>query len=104
MRFVDHDDGVIFIGQVTDLIQLRDSAIHAERPIRHDDPAPRLLSGLQLRFQVLHIVVLIPESLRLAQPHPVDDGCMVQLIGNNGVLVSEQRFEDTSVGIECRRI
>src|SRR5258708_14079793 len=44
--------------------------------------------------------MLVTETLCLPETHTVDDRRMVQLIGYNGILVPEQRLENTAVGIE----
>lgn len=56
---------------------------------------------LQLGFQVRHVVVGVAEALGLAEAHPVDDGGMVQGIGNNGVVRGQQPFEQAAVGVKA---
>ena len=41
---------------------------------------------------------------RLAQAHPVDDGGVVEFVGDDRVLGSEQRLEKPAVGVETRRV
>jgi hypothetical protein len=43
-------------------------------------------------------------SARLAQADAVDDGGVVQRIGDDGVVLVEQRFEHAAVGVEGRRV
>src|SRR6185437_393374 len=70
----------------------------------NDDAASGVLRRFKLYFQVLHRIVFVPETTRLAKPDPIDDGGMVQLIRDDSVLFSEQRFENSAVGIESRGI
>jgi len=44
--------------------------------------------------------MLITEPLRLAKSYPIDDRCVVQLIGNYSILLAEKRFKNASVGIK----
>jgi len=59
------------------------------------------ISLKRLGLEVGEIVVLVPVTLRLAEPDAVDDRGMVQLVGDDGVLGAEQRFEQAAVGIEA---
>ena len=67
-------------------------------------PGFRVLCGLQLGPEVIHIVVLIAEALSLAQPDSVDDAGVIQRIRDHRVLRPEQRLEQAAVGIEARRV
>ncbi len=40
----------------------------------------------------------------LAEPDAVDDRGVVQLVGDHGVLLVEQRLEETPVGVEAGRV
>ena len=51
MAFVDHNDRVVFVGHVADLIQLCDGAIHTETSVGNDDPAAEMGAFLQLCFR-----------------------------------------------------
>ena len=89
MRVVDHDNRIIPVGQIADLIQLRNRPIHAERTVGHNDPAPRPLCRLQLGFEVGHRIVLVAETLRLTKPYPIDNRCMIQLVRDDRILLAE---------------
>ena len=56
---------------------------------------------LQLRLEIGHVVVGVAEALRLAQPDAVDDGGVVQRVGDDRVLLAEQRLEQAAVGVEA---
>ena len=58
-------------------------------------------ASFSLRFQICHVVVLVAEPLRFAQADAVDDAGVVQLVGDDGVFRSEQRFKQPAVGIKA---
>ena len=59
---------------------------------------------LQLLLKVGHVGVGIAETLGLAEAHTVDDRSMVQSIGDDGIIGTEQRLKHTAVGIEASGI
>ena len=106
MAVVHHHQGVIFIRQVANSLQVRDVAVHGEYTVGgdHNGAAAGGLGGFQLGAQIFHVVIFVAEPLGLAQPHTVDDGGVVQLVGNNGILRPQQHFKQAAVGIEAGRI
>ncbi len=103
MALVDHDQGVVFIRQVADLVQGGQQAIHGEYPVGDDD----LMAGVvrvglfELLLQGLHIPVVIAVPLCFAKPDPVDDRGVVQCIGDDRVLRPEQGLKDPSICVEA---
>ena len=59
---------------------------------------------LELRFEVGHVVVAVAVARRLAQADAIDDRCVVQRVGNDRVVLVEQRLEHAAVGVECGRV
>ena len=100
---IHHDQGVMAVGQRADLAQLGEIAIHREYAIGDDDDAAgtALARRLQLGFEVVHVAIGEAEALRLGEPDAVDDRGVVQGIGDDGVLLAEQRLEDRAIGIEA---
>jgi hypothetical protein len=49
----------------------------------------------------LHVPVSKSELLGLAEPDAVDDGGVVQLVGNDDVVGSEELLENSGVGVEA---
>ncbi|KAG1393372.1 hypothetical protein G6F59_014379 [Rhizopus arrhizus] len=86
-----------------DLVQRRDEAVHREHAIGGDQLglAAGGIGGLQLGFQVGHVTVGVTEALGLAQAHAVDDRSMVQRVGDDRVVLAQQRFEQATVGVEA---
>ncbi len=57
-------------------------------------------SGFQLRFQVRHVIVPVAKSLSLTQTDAIDDAGMIELIRNDGILICQQSFEESTIRIE----
>ena len=104
MRLVHHHEGIVFLRQFADLVHRSHVSVHGEHSVSGDNPEPLGLSLLQTTLEIGHISIGITVSLRLAEPYAVDDGRMVQCIGNDGIFLSQKRFEDSSVGIEASGI
>ena len=104
MGIVHHNGRVVAIGQFADLRQSGEVTIHGEHAIGGNQSIAATLSGLQLLFEVGHIIIAVAITLSLAQPDAVDDAGMVELIRDDGVLFREQCFEQTAVGIEARAV
>ena len=98
---VDHDEGVVAVGEVADLVELREVAVHREDAVGRDQAAARAGGFHEPRLELVHVAVREPKALSLAQPDPVDDRGVVQRVGDHGVLVGEQRLEEASVRVEA---
>ena len=98
---VHHHHRVVLVGQVADRREVGDVAVHGEDAVGGDQPQPRTRGLLQLRLQVGHVVVAVAEALGLAEADAVDDAGVVQLVGDDGVLLAEQRLEQPAVGVEA---
>ena len=101
VAFVDHHEGVILLGEIADLVHRGDVAVHGEDAVGGDDAETAAPGFLQLGFEIGHVSVGIAEALGLAEADTVDDGGVVQRVGDDGVIGTEQRLEDTAVGIEA---
>ena len=97
------DDGVVPGGQLVNLVQLGDDAVHGKHAVRGN----QLHAGsggirfLELGFQVRHVVVGVAEALGLAEAHAVNNGGVVQGIGNNGVVRGQEAFKQAAVGVKA---
>ena len=103
VAFVDVHHRVVLLGQRGDLVQRGDEAVHRERAIGGDqlDPCAGSIGGLQLRFQVGHVAVGVAEALGLAQADAVDDRGVVECVGDDRVVLAQQRLVQAAVGIEA---
>lgn len=75
--------------------------VHGEDPVGDDEPVATIRRLLELSLQIGHVVTGVAEPFGLAQPHPVDDGGMIQGVADDRVLGSEQGLEKPSVGVEA---
>ncbi len=101
MRVVDHRERVVFFGKLNDLSQVRDRSVHRETAVGRDQSKARVFGRAQLRFEIGHVVVLVTKALRFAEADAVDNAGVIQLVTDHRVLVGEQRFEQTAIGVEA---
>jgi hypothetical protein len=107
MGVVDHHQRAIFVGQVADRLQVGDHAVHGEHAVGGDQLEAHAggVRGLQLRLEVGHVVVAVAVAPGLAQAHAVDDGGVVELVGDDRVLFgAEQGLEQAAVGVEAAAV
>ncbi len=100
---VHHHQGVVLLGEVADGFQRRQVAVHGEHTVGDDDPAPGILRLNEPGLELRHVLVGVAEPLGLAEPDAVDDGGVVESVGDDGVLGAEEGFEDAAVGIKATR-
>ena len=83
-------------------IELRDHPIHGEYPVGSDQllPGSSGLRLLQPGFKIGQIVVIIAIALRLAEPDSINDGGVIETVGNDGILGGEERLKKTSIGVK----
>ena len=104
MALVDHDECVIFLGKFADLVHRSDVSVHGEHAIGDDNAEALCLRGLKLALKVFHVGVGITVADGLAEAYTVDDGGVVEGVADDGVVLGEQGFEHTTVGIEAGSI
>ena len=104
VALVDHHHGVVFLCQFIDLVERADVAVHREHTVGDDKTETAALCILQLLLKVGHVGIGIAETLCLAETHAVDDGSMVQSIGDDGIIGTEQRLKHATVGVEASSI
>ena len=104
MRIVDHDERIVPVGQVADVVQACNDAVHREHAIGRDQLRARPGCGglLESRLQFVEIVVRVAQALRLAEPDAVDDARVIERVADDGVVFVQQRLEQAAVGIEAR--
>ena len=101
VALVHHDKSVIFLGQIADLVHRGDISVHREDTVGADDPKPLGLGLLEAALKVFHVSVGVTVAYSFAQADSVDDGGVVEGVGDDRVLGCQKRFEDTSVGVEA---
>ena len=103
MRIVHHDLRTVLLCKPDNLRQVRDIAAHAEHAVCHDEDTRRVRHLLKLPFQILHVVVTIPQHLAIGQPAPVIDARMVFPIADHIVVPPDDGADDAEVGLESGR-
>ena len=104
VAFVDHNERIVFFGKVADLVHGSHVAVHGEYAVSYNDSESLCLGLLQTTLKISHVSICIAVSLGFAETYAVDDGCVVQCVRNDGIFVSQERFENTAVRIEAGRI
>ena len=100
VTLVNHNHSVVLLSQLVNLVQGADISVHREYAVCYDNAEAVLLGSFQLFLQVGHIGIGITVALSFAKADTVDDGSMVESIGDDGILVGQQGLENTTVGIE----
>ena len=103
VRVIHHHQRVVFIRQVAHAFQVGDHAVHGEHAVGRDQyvAGTRFACLFEPRFQLNHVVVGVAETLRFTQAYAVDDGGVVQGVGDNRVFCAEQGLKQTAVGVEA---
>ena len=85
VALVHHHEGIIFLGKLANLVHRGDIAVHAEYAVGDDDAEPLGLGLFKTALQIGHICISIAVAHGLAKSYAVDDGCVVESIGDYGV-------------------
>ena len=101
---IHHNQGAVFVGEVADGGEIGEITVHGEYTVRDDQNATRALRFNQLRAEVGHVVVFVAEPLGFTEAHAVDDGGVVEFVGNDGILGAKQRLEQPAVCIKAGRV
>ena len=104
VRVVDHHQRAVLVGEVADGGEFCEVTVHRKHAVGDDENTARTVSRFELSGEVGHVVVFVAEALGLAEAHAVDDGGVVELVGNDGVLGAKQRLEQTAVGVKAGRV
>jgi hypothetical protein len=91
MRVVDHHDRAVFLRRLAQSGQRADVAVHREDAVGDQQLFPGLiLHAGQLLFGVGNVLVAEDENLRPRKPRAVDDRSMVELVGNDEIVFSQE--------------
>ena len=82
-------------------VELGEVAVHREDAVRRDQAVPSVGGLLEPRLELVHVAVRVAQPARLAEPDPVDDRGVVELIRDDRVLLAEQRLEQAAVRVEA---
>jgi hypothetical protein len=101
MAVIDHHHRAVLLGEIADAAEIGDDPVHREHAVGGNQLEATAFRLLQLFFEGCHVVVGVAEALGLGEPHAVDDRGMVQRVGNDRVLLAQQRFEQPAIGVEA---
>ena len=73
MALIDHDEGVILLCEVADLVHRGYIAVHGEHTVGADDAETLSLGLLEALLQLLHVGIGVAVALGLAETHAIDD-------------------------------
>src|SRR5579862_394796 len=101
VRVVHHHDAVVFFGQVAQLRQRGDVAIHRKDAVGNDE----LLAGeagvfLQDTVAVFYVLVLKHFDGGAGQTRSINDGGMIQFVGDDQVFFTEHSGNRAGIGGE----
>ena len=86
---------------VADAIERGYVAVHAEDAVGHDQTAPCRSGVGELGVEAVEVDMLVDEPACLAGAHAVDDGRVVQAIGDDRVPLVQKGREHAQVGVEA---
>src|SRR5438309_5645556 len=90
MGIIDHHDRAIFFGKIAQSGQRSDVAVHRENAISDK----QFLSGLighagEFSFGVGNVLVLEDENFCAREARAIDDGSMIELVGDDEILFTQ---------------
>ena len=97
------DEGAVALGEVADLGERGDIAVHREDAVGRDQLEARAggVGRLELRLEIGHVGIPVAVALGLAEADAVDDRGVVELVGDHRVLGAEQRLVEAAIGVEA---
>ena len=101
VALVHHHQRVVLLGQCADLVERCGVAVHREHAVGADDAEPLGLRLPETLLQFGHVGIGVTVAHGLAQTHAVDDRGVVECVGDDGVLLGEERLEHAAVGVEA---
>lgn len=98
--FVCYNECVVFVGEVVDFIYLGNVIVYGEYIVGYNDVKMLCLCSFELGFEVGYIIVFVVVLLCFIQFYFINDGSVIQFIGNNCIFFFEKWFEYIVVGIK----
>ena len=89
VRVVDHHERIVSLGELTDLVEPGQVAVHREDPVGRDQAATRSRGLLEARRELVHVAVCVAKPLGLAEANPIDDRGVIELVRDDGVLLAQ---------------
>ena len=86
------------------LRQRRERAFHREHAVGHHQLVARVLRRLERAAQIAEVAVLVALLARLRETHAVDDRGVIQLVGDDRVLLGRDGLEQPFVRVPARAV
>ena len=99
MAIVQAHHSVVLSGQLHDGFEVDDVGVHGEHALSDDDALVECLGLDEQLLEVGEVDVPVDEFLGFAQLEGVDDGGVVEFVGEDGVFRAEVAFEEAEVGL-----
>ena len=100
MSLVNHDVGIVLVGQIHDVGQLAHVAFHREDAVGDNELDTVRLALLELRFKRSHIVVLVLQGVGERETTSLNDRGMVLLIPQYIVIPAGKSGNDAQINTE----
>src|SRR5687768_2871405 len=108
MRIIHYDYCVVLPRNLENVGKTGDAPFHRKNPVGPDDAALRIPCAFQLGYEVRHVRVRIDSGVapgdRFRQAEGVDDGGVIERIGENEVALLDDARRETLVRIPRRHI
>ena len=89
MHFVDVGHRVVALGEIADLLDRRDVAVHRVEAFEHDELVALVAGGAQQLFEVGHVVVAEDHALRRGAAHALDHRVVVERVRQDQAIGDE---------------
>ena len=100
MSLINHDVGIVLVGQIHDVGQLAHVAFHREDTVGDDELDTVRLALLELCLERGHIVVLVLQGVGERETASLDDRGMVLLIPQDVVIPAGKGGNDAQINTE----
>ena len=104
MRLVHHRKRIVTARHFDEARQIKDVAVHRKDAVRDGETATMLAAERKLAVKVVHVAVSVDEHVRAGKTASVDDRGVVQLVGENGVALTDQRGNRANVRHVARAV
>jgi hypothetical protein len=100
---IDHHDGTVLVGDIAELVDGADVAVHRKDAVGDEELAARLVLYLfQQLFGVCHILMAKDFDFGAGEARAIDDAGVIQLIGEDEVFFAKDAGDSTCIRGEAR--
>ena len=102
VRVIDHHDAIEFFGEAAQFGERRNVAVHGKHAVGDQQFVAGPVFGFLAEALAIGDVPVLEHLDRGARkPAAVDDGCVIQFIGENQIVFAENRGDGSGVGREA---